>query len=93
MKQDRPVTTALAAAGEGTVALTVDRSDADERIDIMLRYVATAALDHGASSLGMHFARRMAELHGGSVKIEADGAGARVLCQLPAGPVRAASVG
>jgi hypothetical protein len=59
----------------------------------MLRYVAAAALDHGASSLGMHFARRMAELHGGSVKLETEGAEARVVCQLPAGPVRAVSVG
>ncbi len=87
------VTTSLAAAGEGAVSLTVGRSDNDRQIDITLRYVATAALDHGASSLGMHFARRMAELHGGSVKVEADGMQARVLCQLPAGPLRAASVG
>jgi signal transduction histidine kinase len=86
------VTTALNAAGEGAVALNVTRTP-DAQIELALRYVAAAAIDHGAGALGMHFARRMAELHGGTVDVETHGSAAHVLCRLPVGPVRTASVG
>ncbi|TAL01769.1 MAG: PAS domain-containing sensor histidine kinase [Rhodospirillaceae bacterium] len=88
------VTTAVTAAGEGDVFLSLDRSGGDGgQIDITLRYVAAAALDHGAGALELHFARRMAELHGGNVEVETSGPDALVVCRLPAGPMRAASVG
>ena len=88
------VVTAVTAAGEGNISLRLARAGGDNgQIDIALRYVAAAALDHGASALELHFARRMAELHGGTVDVEANGADAVVTCRLPTGPMRAASVG
>jgi signal transduction histidine kinase len=87
-------TTAIDAAGTGAVLLRVSRSGTDnDQVEIALRYVATAALDHGAGSLGLHFARRMVELHGGAIDMEIDGTEAVMVCRLPAGPLRAASVG
>jgi signal transduction histidine kinase len=87
------LTTALDASGSGAVTLAVRRGDDGRAIEIAFRYVAAAALDHGASALGLHFARRIAELHGGGVEVQPDGGEAVLTCRLPAEPLRAASAG
>ena len=87
------VMTALTAAGDGAVALHVHGGADPSQVELTLRYVPDPALDPGPQSLGLQFARRMAELHGGGVDVDTDGAEAVVACRLPAGPLRAASVG
>ena len=85
--------TALNAVDQSTVALRVARTG--EHAEITLRYTASTQnpveLDQGA--LGLHFARRMAELHGGVVEIDTTAAEVVLRCRLPAVPLRNASVG
>ncbi len=85
--------TALNAVDQSTVALRVARTG--EHAELTLRYTASTQnpmeLDQGA--LGLHFARRMAELHGGVVEIDTTAAEVVLTCRLPAVPLRNASVG
>ena len=88
------VTTAIADAAEGDLALSVARSGKDgAEVGFRLRYAVDADRDEGASSLGLHFARRMAELHGGGVEVSRSSGETIMTCRLPAGPMGAASVG
>ncbi len=87
------VMTALTAAGTSPVALNVRGGADPTQIELSLRYIADPALDPGPQALGLQFARRMAELHGGGVDVNTNGVEALVACRLPAGPLRAVSVG
>jgi signal transduction histidine kinase len=84
------VTAALGAAAPGTIAFRAGRADAGT-IELTLRYTADAAPDPG--TLPLTFAARMAELHGGRLDVSIEGSEAVIACRLPAGPLRAVSVG
>ena len=85
--------TALNAVEQSALSLRVARNG--EHAEVTLRYAAAGenapSFDHGA--LGLHFARRMAELHGGAVEVDTTGPEAVLVCRLPAAPLRSASVG
>jgi signal transduction histidine kinase len=86
--------TALNGANGGRIALQVDGEGRDSsQVQFTLRYALPDGVEETMGALGLQFARRMTELHGGAIAVDHDGSDAIIACRLPAGPLRAASVG